>query len=67
MRTSIAALSSLGLFTAAKEDLHQLIVGTFGIEKLYTLEFDDGALILDLIGNFAANAASSWIASSVSR
>jgi carboxy-cis,cis-muconate cyclase len=47
-------------------DLHHLIVGTFGTEKLYTLEFDDSALTLELIGNYSANAASSWIALSVS-
>lgn len=46
-------------------DVHQLIVGTFGTEYLYTLQFDDEALTLDLIGNLSTNAASSWIALSV--
>jgi carboxy-cis,cis-muconate cyclase len=67
MRTSILSLAFLGLLSAVKGELHQLIVGTFGTAKLYTLEFDDTALTLELIGNFTANAASSWIALSVSR
>jgi carboxy-cis,cis-muconate cyclase len=67
MRTSILALAFLSLLHAVEGDLHQLIVGTFGTEKLYTLEFDDSALTLELIGNLTTNAASSWIALSVSR
>jgi carboxy-cis,cis-muconate cyclase len=66
MRTSIPSLAFLSLLTAASADLHHLIVGTFGTENLYTLEFDDSALTLELIGNYSANAASSWIALSVS-
>ena len=54
------------LLSAVNGELHQLIVGTFGTEKLYTLEFDDSALTLELIGNLTTNAASSWIALSVS-
>ena len=67
MRTSIPSLAFLSLLTAASADLHHLIVGTFGTENLYTLEFDDSALTLELIGNYSANAASSWIALSVSK
>jgi carboxy-cis,cis-muconate cyclase len=67
MHTSIPSLLFLSLLYAVKGELHQLIVGTFGTAKLYTLEFDDSALTLELIGNFTANAASSWIALSVSR
>ncbi|TVY75964.1 Carboxy-cis,cis-muconate cyclase [Lachnellula suecica] len=62
MRLSLSSLAVLGLLNVASADLHQLIVGTFKTESLYTLEFDDAALTLELIGNFSANAASSWIA-----
>ena len=65
MRLSLSSLAVLGLLTAVKADLHQLIVGTFGTDFLYTLEFDDAALTLELIGNTSTNAASSWIALSV--
>ena len=67
MPPSILSLLFLSLLAAVKADLHHLIVGTFGTEYLYTLEFDDSALTLELIGNYSANAASSWIALSVSK
>ena len=66
MRFTSAVLPLLGLLPDVKADVHQLIVGTFGSAKLYTLEFDDVALTMELIGNYTANAASSWIALSVS-
>lgn len=66
MRLYSAPLALLGLVMGVKGDLHQLLVGTFGTEKLYTLEFDDVALTMALIGNYTASAASSWIALSVS-
>jgi hypothetical protein len=66
MRPSTASFAFLSLVSAVNGDIHQLIVGTFGTEKLYTLEFDDSALTLELIGNLTTNAASSWIALSVS-
>lgn len=66
MRTSISSFAFLSLLCAVKGELHQLIIGTFGTEKLYTLEFDDSALTLELIGNLNTSAASSWIALSVS-
>lgn len=66
MRLSFASLPFFGFLTVVKADVHQLIIGTFGTSKLYTLEFDDAALTLNLIGNYTANAASSWIALSVS-
>lgn len=59
------SLTVLGLLTTSKADLHQLIVGTFGTEALYTLEFDDSALTLELIGNTSTSVASSWLALSV--
>jgi carboxy-cis,cis-muconate cyclase len=66
MRPSTTLFAFLSLLSAVNGELHQLIVGTFGTEHLYTLEFDDSALTLELIGNFTTNAASSWIALSVS-
>lgn len=65
MRLSISSLAVLSLLHAIKADVHQLIVGTFGTDFLYTLDFDDSALILELIGNTSTNAASSWLALSV--
>jgi carboxy-cis,cis-muconate cyclase len=66
MHTSISSFAILSLIWAVKGELHQLIVGTFGTEKLYTLEFDDSTLTLGLIGNLTTSAVSSWIALSVS-
>lgn len=66
MRNSIFSLLLLGAANAVKGDLHQLIVGTFGTNSLYTLEFDDVALTLDLVQNYTAAVSSSWIALSVS-
>jgi carboxy-cis,cis-muconate cyclase len=66
MRPSTSSFAFLSLLSAVNGELHQLIVGTFGTEHLYTLEFDDSALTLELIGNLTTNAASSWIALSVS-
>jgi len=63
---SSSVFAFLGLLSAVNGELHQLIVGTFVTEKLYTLEFDDSALTLELIGNLTTNAASSWITLSVS-
>jgi len=66
MRPSTSSFALLSLLSAVRGEIHQLIVGTFGTENLYTLEFDDSALTLELIGNLTTNAASSWIALSVS-
>jgi carboxy-cis,cis-muconate cyclase len=66
MRFSFSWLAILSLVAIVNGKLHQLIVGTFGTNHIYTLEFDDSALTLKLIGNYSAPAASSWIALSVS-
>ena len=63
---SSSVFAFLSFLSAVNGELHQLIVGTFGTEKLYTLEFDDSTLTLELIGNLTTNAASSLIALSVS-
>lgn len=64
----LASLSSFALLSALSvvhADLHQLIVGTFGTENLYTLEFDDAALTLNLVQNLSVPVASSWLGLSV--
>jgi carboxy-cis,cis-muconate cyclase len=66
MRPSLVSLA-LGVAQVVNGDLHQLIVGTFGTENLYTIEFDDVALTLDILQNYSAPAASSWITLSVSK
>lgn len=58
-----ALLSFMGVANAAT---HELIVGTFGTKVLYTLEFDDTALTLDLVANTSVPVAGSWVALSVS-
>lgn len=66
MRNSVISSLLLGAAKLVNGDLHQLIVGTFGTNSLYTLEFDDVALTLDLLQNYTAAVSSSWIALSVS-
>ncbi|CZR56947.1 related to carboxy-cis,cis-muconate cyclase [Phialocephala subalpina] len=61
MRAS-PSLALLAALSTVNADLHHLIVGTFGTENLYTLEFDDSALTLNLIGNLSVPDASSWLA-----
>lgn len=64
MRASLS-FALLAALSTVNADLHHLIVGTFGTENLYTLEFDDSALTLNLIGNLSVPDASSWLALSV--
>lgn len=56
---SAALLSLVAIASAAK---HELIIGTFGTAYLYTVEFDDEALTLDLVANTSTPISSSWIA-----
>lgn len=65
MRSLIPSLVLLALLNSVRADLHQMIVGTFGTDSLYTLEFDDEALTLEMIANTTTPASSSWIALSV--
>ncbi|KAH6664414.1 putative carboxy-cis,cis-muconate cyclase [Halenospora varia] len=62
MRFSPPSLAILALSKLAKCDIHHLIAGTFGTTNLYTLEFDDVALTLNMIANTSTAVASSWIA-----
>ncbi|KAH6653218.1 Lactonase, 7-bladed beta-propeller-domain-containing protein [Truncatella angustata] len=52
----------LGFFTTINAATHELIVGTFGTKALYTLEFDDEALTLELVANTSVPVAGSWLA-----
>lgn len=63
---SIAGGALLSLVAVANAATHELIVGTFGTKSLYTVEFDDEALTLDLVANTSVPAAGSWLALSVS-
>lgn len=51
-------MAGLGLVRAAT---HSLIVSTYTVKSLYTLEFDDEALTLSLAANTSAPTASQWI------
>ncbi|KAI1770459.1 carboxy-cis,cis-muconate cyclase [Hypoxylon cercidicola] len=57
-RGLLTAASFMALAEAAK---HQLIIGTFSTNFLYTAEYDDVAQTLELIKTTPTNAASSWI------
>ncbi|KAF8866949.1 carboxy-cis,cis-muconate cyclase [Acephala macrosclerotiorum] len=61
MRASLSSFALLSALSVVKAELHHLIVGTFGTEYLYTLEFDDSALTLNLIQNLSVPVASSWL------
>jgi len=55
------------LWAVAHAATHELIVGTFQTNALYTLRFDDSAHSLQLVEKVATPFASSWIALSVGR
>ncbi|KAI1340371.1 hypothetical protein F5Y15DRAFT_56086 [Xylariaceae sp. FL0016] len=62
MRCSTSPLALAGLVALARAATHELIVGTFGSEFLYTIEFDDEALTLQMVANTSMPVSSSWIA-----
>ena len=62
----VGGAALLSLIAAANAATHELLVGTFGTKSLYTVEFDDEALTLDLVANTSVPAAGSWLALSVS-
>lgn len=63
VRALFTAASFMALAEAAK---HQLIIGTFSTNFLYTVEYDDTTQSLELVKKTPTNAASSWISLSVS-
>ncbi|KAF3025041.1 hypothetical protein E8E14_014376 [Neopestalotiopsis sp. 37M] len=58
----VGGAALLSLIAAANAATHELLVGTFGTKSLYTVEFDDEALTLDLVANTSVPAAGSWLA-----
>lgn len=63
MYFSFLAILSLALKVNAA--VHELIVGTFSTKFLYTVEFDDEALTLNLLANISVPYAGNWIAFNV--
>lgn len=59
-------LGIFGLAALASATKHQLIIGSFSTNFLYTAEYDDVAETLQLIGKTPTDSASSWISLSVS-
>lgn len=55
----------LALILAVHATVHELIVGTFSTKFLYTVEFDDEALTLNLLANTSVPYAGNWIAFNV--
>ena len=54
------------LATVAHALLHELVVGNFVSNVLYTLSFDDEIYTLDLIANISVETRNSWLAVNVS-
>lgn len=52
----------IALVSSASGTLHHLFVGTFSNSAVYTLEFDDEALTLQLVKKNSASTSHSWIA-----
>lgn len=66
MRSSFMAVAvAAGLLRSVQADLHQIFVGTYSTDFIYTIEFDDVSKYLTLLKNSTALAGSSWLALSV--
>lgn len=63
MYTSLIVI--LALILQVHATVHELIVGTFSTKFLYTVEFDDEALTLNLLANISVPYAGNWIAFNV--
>ncbi|KAI1101572.1 hypothetical protein F4804DRAFT_335132 [Jackrogersella minutella] len=61
MRFVNTLLAGVGFACLASAAKHQLIIGTFSTNFLYTVEYDDATHALDLIHKTPTDAASSWI------
>ncbi|KAI0018827.1 carboxy-cis,cis-muconate cyclase [Xylariomycetidae sp. FL0641] len=61
MRYSTSPLGMATFAGLAGAAMHELIVGTFGTNSLYTLEFDDELLTLELVKNTSTSTSNSWI------
>lgn len=65
MYRPLGSTALLSIISVASAATHEIIVGTFGTKALYTLEFDDEALTLDLVANTTVPVANSWISFNV--
>jgi hypothetical protein len=63
LATILAAAALTGSSSATK---HGLIIGSFVNGLIYTVEFDNETLALELMGNFTVPAPSSWLGFNVS-
>ncbi|ROV86727.1 hypothetical protein VMCG_10943 [Cytospora schulzeri] len=54
--------SFIGFLTLAVATKHNLFVGGFGNASVYSLEFDEETLTLDMFENISSNSGHSWIA-----
>ncbi|KAI1324541.1 hypothetical protein F5Y16DRAFT_423849 [Xylariaceae sp. FL0255] len=52
----------IAFVTGANSALHELLVGTFSTKFIYTVEFDDEASTLRLVGNQSVPYAANWLA-----
>lgn len=64
MLTSVAAFSFLMFPLVALAEKHHLLVSTFSVDSIYSVEFDDESLAMSLIANNSATAAG-WITTNV--
>jgi hypothetical protein len=65
MLTFRGALALAGLATSSHALVHELVVGNFVNNVLYTLSFDDEIYSLDLIANISVTTRNSWLALNV--
>lgn len=61
----LSTLTIVGVLAIVQGILHELIVGNFVNNVLYTLSFDSETYTLDLIANISVETKNSWIALSV--
>ena len=66
MWSSFTTALAAAAFNGVSATKHGLIVGNFVNGLIYTVEFDDETLDLDLVGNFTVPAPSSWFGFNVS-
>lgn len=67
MRSLQLPLAIAGFATLTNALVHELVVGNFVNNVLYTLSFDDKIYTLDLIANHSVETRNSWLAFNVSK
>lgn len=60
-------LAFAALATYSQALVHELVVGNFVNNILYTLSFDDEIYSLDLVANISVKTRNSWLALNVSQ